>query len=116
MVFSRSYRLKNKQDFQAIFDQPFKVTHRYFQALFRLNERSHARLGLMIAKHRVPRAVDRNKIRRIIRESFREHAPLLKGLDIIVLLRQALSRDVTKAQLRVDVEHLWQRILKHPVR
>lgn len=111
MVFSRSYRLVTKQDFQAVFDQPCKVSYRSLQAFYRRNECNHARLGLMIAKHRAPRAVDRNRIRRVIRESFRLQTAL-PGLDIIVLLRSS-KRQVVKAELREEVERLWQHILKH---
>ena len=52
---------------------------------------SEARLGLAISKRVAPRAVDRNRLRRLARESFRlaEHA----SLDYVVMA----NRDATAA-------------------
>lgn len=113
--FPRIHRLLIKQDFQSVFADPCKVGYRYLLALYRPNEGRHARLGIVLAKSRVKRAVDRNLIRRIIRESFRHQQEMLKGLDLIVLIRSEcspLSGDkVDKKTLRDDVDTLWQRLL-----
>ena len=42
-----------------------------------------ARLGLIVSKRMLPRAVDRNRAKRVIRESFR-HAVELPAMDIVV--------------------------------
>ncbi len=60
--------------------------------LARPNHLKVARLGLIVAKRINRRAVTRNHIRRLIRESFREHQALLAGLDIVVLVRCVLPR------------------------
>ena len=49
------------------------------------NGLKHARLGLAIAKKKLPAAPARNRLKRIIRESFRCHHEQLMGLDIVVL-------------------------------
>lgn len=49
------------------------------------NGLNHARLGLAIAKKKLPAAPARNRLKRIIRESFRFHHEQLAGLDIVVL-------------------------------
>lgn len=50
-----------------------------------------ARLGLVVAKRVIRQAVHRNRIKRVIRESFRVHQHLLVGLDLVVLVRSELS-------------------------
>lgn len=60
--------------------------------LARPNERDGARLGVIVAKRIVRRAVHRNAIRRLIRESFRINQCRLKGLDVIVLVRCVLPK------------------------
>lgn len=68
-----------------------------------------AKLGIIVPKQKTKSAVVRNQIRRIVRESFRHHKNLLKGWNIIVLLRsQWLTMD--KKSLRQQVDQLWQRI------
>lgn len=105
--FSRRYRLISKQDFQFVFTQPGKVARKNLLALYRLNQQCYARLGIIIPKHHAKRAVDRNRIRRVIRESFRQHKEALKGLDIIVLMRSEWS-PLAIQSLRDDVLYLWQ--------
>jgi len=69
------------------------------------NNRTFARLGLAIAKKHIKRAVGRNRIKRLIRESFRQSQGQLAGLDIVVLLR----RDVTL----ISNNDVYQRLNKH---
>lgn len=52
--------------------------------MFRPNELGHARLGMVVAKRQFKRAVDRNRMRRIIRETFRLSSPELPPLDVVV--------------------------------
>lgn len=105
--FSRAYRLVSKQDFQSVFASGKKTSHQYLLALYLPNQKPHARLGLVISKSRLPRAVDRNRLRRIIRESFRHQLERLKGFDIVVLLRGDCAK-WDKATLRKDVDRLWE--------
>lgn len=60
------------------------------------NNTKHHRLGMSVSSRRIPLAVNRNRIKRLIREVFRINKPGLKGgpYDIIVSIRQAPSRSV----------------------
>lgn len=70
-----------------------------------------ARLGLVIAKKHVRFAVQRNRIKRQLRESFRHQQEPLMGLDIVALARAGLGK-LDNAQLRNMLEAQWQRLLK----
>lgn len=60
--------------------------------LARPNERACARLGLAISRRTARRAVDRNRIRRLARESFRHLE--LAALDFVVMAkRDAVAAD-----------------------
>lgn len=109
-TYSRSYRLVSKHDFQFVFAKPCKVTQKFMLALFRPNQQTVARLGIIIAKHHVKRAVDRNQLRRLIRESFRHLQAQLKGLDIIVLMRSEWCPLGTKLW-RNEIDNLWQLLI-----
>lgn len=108
--FSSEYRLVSKQDFQSVFAKSRKITRNPWVVLYRPNLLAHPRIGIMLAKHHVKRAVDRNRLRRVIRESFRHHKDVLKGLDIIILLRSEWS-PLAKDTLRDDIDNLWQSLL-----
>ena len=72
------------------------------------NEQGEARLGLAIAKRAVPHAVDRNAIKRQIREAFRLHENL-PSLDIVALTRRTTAAQDVKLT-RKSAELLFKRI------
>lgn len=67
----------------------------------------NARLGVAVAKRHVPLAVDRNRVRRMIRESFRHYQAALKGHDIVVIAQRALF-ELSKARLQEDLNQQWK--------
>lgn len=82
----------------------------------RNDRRETARLGLAIAKKHVRLAVDRNRVKRLIRESFRRQRNSLKGLDIVVLARPGIEK-VDNPTLFASLQQHWQRLRKqasHP--
>lgn len=107
--FSRRKRLTRPKEFDRVFKDPKRTTDRNFTVLFRANRSSIPRLGLAIAKRRVPRAVARHRIKRQIRESFRVHQRLLEGLDLVVLVRTNLE-PLENRDLRVSLEWHWQQV------
>src|SRR3990167_354064 len=108
--FSSINRLKRKQEFQFVFNRPYKISNKYLFILFKPNQQSRVKLGVMVGKRYVKRAVDRNQLKRVIRESFRHHKEDLKGLDIVVLIRSECST-LGKKTWRNDINELWQALL-----
>lgn len=87
--YSRNSRLLNAADYHAVFTKAqFKASCRYFLVLAITNELDRPRLGLVVAKKNVSTAVQRNRIKRQIRESFRNSPELLTKLDLVVLARK----------------------------
>jgi ribonuclease P protein component len=105
--FSRANRLRSKHDFQSVFAKPRKAVQKHVIALYQPNHTLQARIGIIIAKHVVKLAVQRNRVRRVIRESFRQHKDALKGLDIIILMRSKCT-PLDNNVLREDIDRLWQ--------
>ena len=71
--------------------------------------RGRPRLGLAVSRKVSKRAVERNRIKRVIRESFRVRRESLPALDVLVIARiSAASADNTV--LRDDLEHAWQKL------
>lgn len=109
--FPRAARLLDKAQFQQVFDDPRKSMDPYFTVLARPNAEPLARLGLAIAKKCARRAVDRNRLKRLVRESFRLERLGLPGLDLVVLCRRdAVTAD--NLQLRASLTRHWARIRK----
>jgi len=71
------------------------------------------RLGLAIAKKRAKRAVDRNRIKRVARESFRHNRALLVGYDAVVMNKDHAS-SASRVELRQSLDTLWQELTRKP--
>ena len=70
-----------------------------------------ARLGMAVSKKNVRRAVDRNLVKRLVRESFRKRRAQLRGLDLVVLTRRGIPLDDNDI-LSNSLERHWRRIAK----
>ena len=68
-----------------------------FTVLYRPNGTTEPQLGLAIGKKNCRAAVGRNRLKRIIRESFRHNRAQLGGVDIIVLNQPAAASASNKA-------------------
>ncbi len=94
-----------------MFAQPLRAGDRYFQVLARPRPAGGSRLGLAIAKKQLRRAVDRNRIKRLVREFFRTRVLPQEGpaLDYVVMARAA-ARDADNATLFQSLERQVRRL------
>ena len=53
---------------------------------------SVVRLGLRVGKRHLPRAVDRNKLKRLVRQAVRNQSPGLTGMDLVFHSRPAIAK------------------------
>ncbi len=70
----------------------------------------HARLGLAISKRVSKRAVERNRIKRLLRESFRRVRHQLPAVDMMVMAREQAA-GVPGPQLLAEIDGLWKKLL-----
>ncbi|RBW52106.1 ribonuclease P protein component [Marinobacter sp. F3R11] len=111
LSFPKSHRLLRPADYGKVFnDVQLKVPHRNFLILATPNNLGHARIGLVFAKKNLKLSVQRNRIKRQVRETFR-HQTDLPGMDIIVLARQGLAV-LDNQTVRQSLDGLWQRLAK----
>ncbi len=93
-------------DFSRVFRQGQRIGGGGLTVLTVENSVGHPRLGLAIAKKHVKLASRRNRLKRIIRESFRQHQSAFANIDIVVLSRPGLDqRDST--QIWATLERHW---------
>lgn len=108
--YGRDKRLLTSRQFSAVFDSPTgKAPGRSVLLLVRENGLPHPRLGVVIGKKSVKLAVERNRIKRLIRDSFRLNQLVLGGLDIVVIARKGLA-DLDNPQLHAQFAKLWRRL------
>ncbi len=108
--FSRDKRLLIPRQFKAVFDSPSgKIPGKNVLLLARENGLGHPRIGMVIGKKSVKLSVERNRLKRLIRESFRQHQALLGGWDIVVVARKGIA-DSDNVEIARQFGKFWKRL------
>lgn len=113
MKFSRQYRLLKPAEFRSVFKQSIRSDDRCFKVLAGANGFGRHRLGMAISKKTCNRAVDRNRVKRVIRESFRNHLAgnqTENALDFVVMSK-AGAQNNSNAELSLSLEGHWHRLM-----
>jgi len=97
--------------YRSVFNGPKKSVDQFFTVLWVSNDLCRSRMGMAVTKKNLKRAVDRNLIKRVIRESFRHRKQELSGADIVVLTRRGLQADDRK-RLRAAMDRHWDRVAR----
>lgn len=108
--FKKTQRLLTKNDYNHVFEQAKKIATPGFIILFRENEFSYARLGLAISKKMIAKAHDRNRIKRLLREGFRQKT--LPAVDLVFLARQGVAKQ-TGAAINATLDKVWKKLTSH---
>jgi ribonuclease P protein component len=109
----RGLRLPNSDAFRRVFGEARRYPGPGFLVLARRGTGLGPRLGIAISKRCSKRAVDRNRLKRIARESFRHRASALPIVDVVVLCtRESVLLDAKR--LRQTLDEAWERIRSKP--
>jgi ribonuclease P protein component len=100
--YARIQRLLHARDFSCVFEQAeYRVSSRNFLLLGRLNETGCSRLGLIVSRKKVGKAVKRNRVKRLSREVFRTWSGNRSCLDIVIVARAGLNEIDNQTLLRL---------------
>lgn len=103
---SSDHRLKNAREFDAVFKRAsFRASSAEFLVLAIRNPHAISRLGMVVSKKTAGTSVNRNRIRRLIREAFRLKFDR-SGLDVVVVARPPVRRQ-DNARILAALERLW---------
>ncbi|MGL4712937.1 MAG: ribonuclease P protein component [Shewanella sp.] len=108
-TFSRELRLLTPAQFKSVFSNPIKASSAEITLLAIPNSEQYPRMGLTVAKRYVKRANQRNRIKRVIRDSFRLNQHDIPHLDIVVLVRNGVM-EMENAEINKLIEKLWRKL------
>lgn len=105
----REARLCRAGDFAALRQASGRFGGRCFSVRYRQNELGHARMGLAISKRVSKRAVERNRIKRLARESFRRIRHDLPAVDLVLMAREQAA-GLPGTELLAELDALWRKL------
>jgi len=109
--FPRRLRLTRARDYQQVFKNNFRRGDDCITILVGSREGEIPRIGFAIARKQVARAVRRNALKRLFRESFRKNRHRLPSRDMVIMVRkQILAR--RPAEIRASLQQHWDGIIE----
>ena len=97
--FTVAHRLLREDGFDHVVHAE-NIADKYFKIFFVRNGRKNARLGIIAGKRTLPGAVQRNRVKRAIREAFRQHRIKDQQIDLVVMVRCADSTAAKREELK----------------
>jgi len=108
--FGKNRRLLKSSEFKEVFDNnSVRVAHPNLLILAEPNGTETSRLGLVIGKKNVSTAVTRNRVKRIVRETFRL-TPLPVPVDLVFLARRDLGK-LSSPEMSIVIRQTWARLI-----
>lgn len=106
--FDKTRRLLNKNQYNFVFEKANRTLTPEFTILHRANDLGSARLGLALSKKMIPKAHDRNRIKRLLRESFRTTG--LPAADIVFLAKQGVAK-IDNSSITTRLGKAWEKVI-----
>lgn len=111
-TYPRALRLLTPADFQVVFNaNPKKFSCRYYTILACPNKRPKPRLGFTVSKKKAKLAVDRNSIKRVVRNEFRLQQHNLPCFDLVFIPKVGITK-ASKQELRDELNYTWTKLKK----
>ena len=85
-------KLVKTDDFSSVFNLRKRIANQYLLMRYRPNNNKGARLGLIVAKKTAKLAVQRNYMRRVLRELFRLNQHQLPAVDMVVQAQKVFTK------------------------
>lgn len=93
-MLPKSYRLKQKRDFNRVYRRGANFRQSFFNFRFLDNALSHARIGIVIPLKISKKSTQRNRIKRLIAESFKKNKLILNHpKDIVITISRLPSNE-----------------------
>ncbi|MGP4789465.1 ribonuclease P protein component [Psychrobacter sp. 1Y11] len=111
--FTKEQRLLTPAAFREVFDAPERKLHQsHLMAFVRSNTLQQPRVGMAITKRKVPTAVSRNLVKRLIRESFRNQAANLENKDIVFIVKKSI-KEMESKEIKKEINSILKKIEKN---
>ncbi len=109
--FPRELRLLTAKAYKQVFAGSSRFGNRHITIIAAENGLTHPRLGMAVSKKCAKKAVDRNRLKRLVRENFRQNQHTLPAVDLVVMFRPTVLT-LNNALVCEQIELQWRFIQK----
>jgi ribonuclease P protein component len=103
LSFPKELKIRTNSEYEEIFGKSKKLSTEHFSILCAPNSLGYPRLGLVVGKKAVPGAVERNRVKRVLREVFRLNKPLFGSMDVVFVAKKGSEKlDYSSAKREVE--------------
>ena len=89
---TKQAKIVKTDDFSSVFNLRKRIANKHLVMRYRANDMNVARLGLIVSKKTAKLAVQRNYMRRVIRELFRLNQHKLPMIDLVIQIQKAFEK------------------------
>jgi ribonuclease P protein component len=107
---TKQAKIVKTDDFSSVFNLRKRIASKHLIVRYRPNEANVARLGLIVSKKTAKLAVQRNYMRRVLRELFRLNQHNLLAIDLVIQVQIAFEKPEF-VEIKKEFEHLMQKLL-----
>lgn len=108
--FSKASRLLGPSQYSSVFQKADYKLSTATLLMLSCKSTTSPRLGIVVAKKHVKSAVQRNRLKRIIRESFRLRQEDFDTIDLVILVRQGLDK-MNNHEVFVQINNLFDELI-----
>ncbi|WP_343192183.1 ribonuclease P protein component [Buchnera aphidicola (Formosaphis micheliae)] len=112
--FTEEFRLSKAVHFNFVFTKPFRVKISEIILLGRYNSLKNSRIGISISKKNIKYAHERNRLKRVIRETFRVSKCRMIGIDFIIIVTKNAVK-INSSIFREKLNRLWLNVFKKKI-
>jgi len=107
--FTKKAKLIKTDEFSSVFNFRKRISARFLAVHYQPNDIGHVRLGLVVGKKVAKRAVDRNYMRRVLREFFRIQQHEINHVDLVVRVQKKFEKE-DFLQIKQEFESLIEKV------
>jgi ribonuclease P protein component len=113
--YSRRHRFAARGSFGSVLRGSRKLRGRLAVIHVGPGREGISRLGIALTRRLVPRSVDRNLVKRLMRDTFRRHAVKHSGFDCVLALRERFAASQCEVMME-EVRLLFDQLARNEAR
>lgn len=107
---TKQAKIVKTDDFSSVFNLRKRIANKHLVLRYRVNEINAPRLGLIVSKKTAKLAVQRNYMRRVLRELFRLNRYNLPLVDLVIQVQKPFAKPEF-TEIKQEFEHLMQKLI-----